>query len=664
MAAASDAGLSPLRGAEGPLWAPDSDRASATQLTAFAQLVTVRWRQSVADYPVLHAWSVEHPDQFWRAVRDHADLAGDWDGPVIEPAPEMWRTRFFPDAAVSYAENALRRDDDGTAIIAVDEQGRERSLSWHELRSLVARVQRALREQGVQPGDRVAAFLPNIPECVALMLACSGIGAVFSSCSPDFGVSAVVDRFGQIEPTVLVAIDGYHYDDTFHDCIGRVQEMRASLPSVRQVPIVQLDPDEWRGDAIDGAVPFTDWLGPDDAHELELQRLPFDHPLYILYSSGTTGAPKCIVHRAGGILLKHAAELRLQCDIRPDDRVVYFTTTGWMMWNWLASVLLCEATIVLYDGSPMARDGRMLWDVAETHRVTLFGTSARFLDASRRQGLRPHDTHDLSSVRTLTSTGSPLSPESFDYVYRDVKPDVHLASISGGTDLCGCLVAGDPTGPVWRGEIQRPGLGMAIEVFDGDGRPLGAGVRGELVCTAPFPSMPLGLWGDDDDRKLRSTYFDAFPGAWHQGDFAEWTEHGGMVIHGRSDATLNPGGVRLGTAEIYRAAESVDGVVESVAIGQEWDGDTRVVLFVVLDPGVELDDELTAAIKDRIRSETSPRHVPAKVLAVGELPRTRSGKVAELSVRDIVHGRDITNREALANPDSLDDYRDRAELRA
>ncbi len=647
-----------------PLWKPSRERAEATQLAVFQRQVAEKWGAQASDYPTLHEWSVEHPDRFWTSVWDHAGLVGERGDVALEPGAEWWQTRFFPDASVSYAENLLARDDDAVAVVAVDETGSPRTLSWHELRVLVARIQHGLVEAGVEPGDRVAAWLPNIPECLALMLAVSGLGAIFSSCSPDFGATAVVDRFGQIAPTVLVAIDGYRYDGKHHDCMSRLREVRAQLPSVRSVPVVQLDPTApWQGDDIESARPFADWLGPENLTTPEFRRLAFDHPLYVLYSSGTTGAPKCIVHRAGGILLKHAAELRLQCDIRRDDRVVYFTTTGWMMWNWLASVLGCGATVVLYDGSPMARDGTILFDIAADHALTLFGTSAKFVDASRQRELTPATTHDLGALRTITSTGSPLAPESFEYVYRHIKSDVHLASISGGTDLCGCLVAGDPTSPVWSGEIQRPALGLGIEVFDDHGQPLVPGERGELVCTTPFPSIPLGLWGDDDGRRLRATYFERFPGAWHQGDFAASTTHGGFVIHGRSDATLNPGGVRLGTAEIYRAAESVDGVLETLVIGQEWDGDTRIVLFAVLDPGVKLNDDMVRAIKTRIREQASPRHVPAKVVVVHDIPRTRSGKLAELSVRDIVHGRDVTNREALANPECLDEYRDLEVLR-
>jgi acetoacetyl-CoA synthetase len=635
------------------LWTPSPERVEASNLRAFAR---ASGDDSVATggYEALHRWSVAEPGRFWRAVWDWAGVVGEPGEAVVAPGGDMWRTRYFPDAELNFAENLLRRRDGTAAIEFAREDGARRHVTWAELHDLVSRLQQALVAADVAAGDRVAAFMPNVPEVYALMLAAASIGATFSSCSPDFGVRGVLDRFGQIEPTVLVGVDGYLYDGRRYETLNRLREIRTELPSVRRVPVLGVFDDAPDVGAIEDAVGWEQWLAPYEAAPVEFAALPFDHPLYVLYSSGTTGLPKCIVHRAGGILLKHLVEHRLQCDVRPGDRVLYFTTTGWMMWNWLASALASEATAVVYDGSPAYQRARVLWDLADELDVTLFGTSAKFLDSCRKLGLRPAETHSLAGVRTITSTGSPLSDEGFAYVYEHVKADVHLASISGGTDLCGCLVAGDPTGPVYAGEIQRPGLGMAIEVFDDAGRPLGPGEAGELVCTAPFPSMPLGLWDDPGDERFRATYFERFPGAWHQGDYAEWTEHGGMVIHGRSDATLNPGGVRIGTAEIYRQVETLDDVVESLVIGQEWEGDVRVVLFVVLRDGATLTDDLVAEIRSRIRTGASPRHVPARVLAVPDLPRTRSGKLTELAVRDVVHSRPVKNVEALANPEALE----------
>jgi len=650
--------------ATAPLWAPSAARAEASTLRRFADVASHLHDLDDFRYEAVHRWSVDHPDEFWSTVWHFTGVVGDAGERVVDPAPDLWRARYFPDARLNFAENLLRRHDDTPALLFAREDGARRTLTWVELHALVARVQRALRAAGVTAGDRVAAWMPNGPEVYALMLAAAGLGAVFSSCSPDFGTRGVLDRFGQIEPVVLVAVDGYHYDGRVFDCLERLREITADLPTVRAVVVhgyVDAAPDLA---GVPGAVAWDEWLGDEPAGAVELVPLPFDHPLYVLYSSGTTGLPKCIVHRAGGILLKHLVEHRLHCDVQPGDRVFYFTTTGWMMWNWLASGLASEATLVLYDGIPTADGGRVLWDLADELGITLFGTSAKFLDACRQLGLRPVDTHHLGTVRTITSTGSPLVPEGFEYVYDAIKRDVHLASISGGTDLCGCLVAGDPTGPVWAGEIQRPGLGMAIDVLDDAGNGLPPGEAGELVCTAPFPSMPLGFWDDPGDARYRAAYFERFPGIWHQGDFARWTEHGGVVIQGRSDATLNPGGVRIGTAEIYRQVEAIDVVVESLVIGQHWQDDVRVVLFVVLRAGSVLTEELVVEIRRRIRQGASPRHVPARVIAVTDLPRTRSGKLTELAVRDVVEGRPVKNAEALANPEALDQFRDLEELQS
>ena len=648
-----------------PQWAPSPARAAGTRLAEFARFVGERGAPGLDTYVDLHAWSVAEPVAFWAAVWDFCGVPGARrSARVVEPAEPFWRTRFFPDAALNVAEALLGAPTGDDAISFAREDGARRTLTRADLHALVAQVQQALVAAGVGPGDRVAAWMPNAPETYALMLAAASLGAVFTSTSPDFGVEGVVDRFGQVAPTVLVAADAYLYAGKRFDCLDRLQEIRERLPSVATVIVLEYVDEMPDVGRVRDAVAWRDWLAPHPVRAVEFTPLPFDHPWYVLFSSGTTGAPKCIVHRAGGVLLKHLSEQQLQCDVRAGDRVCYFTTAGWMMWNWLASVLASGATIVAYDGSPAHPGRTTLFDLADELGITLFGTSARFLDELRKHGVRPVDTHRLDSVRTVTSTGSPLLPEGFAYVYDAVKADVHLASISGGTDLCGCLVGGDPTGPVWSGEIQRPSLGLAVDVLGPDGAPRPPGAQGELVCRSAFPSIPLGFWDDPGDERFRATYFSRFPGCWHQGDYAEWTEHGGVVIHGRSDATLNPGGVRIGTAEISRQVEAVPGIADCLVIGQEWDGDTRVVLFVVMEDGRALTAELEAEIRQRVRTGASPRHVPAKIVAVADLPRTRSNKLSELAVRDVVHGRPVANTEALANPEALALFRDLEELRS
>ncbi len=512
-------------------------------------------------------------------------------------------------------------------------------------------MQQALRAAGVGVGDRVAAMLPNGPDAVALVLAVTSIGAIWSSCSPDFGERGVLDRFGQIEPKVFVTVDGYWYNGKPIRLLDKLKPIVDHLPSAKAIVIVDyLGEAEAVAKALPRGTTLTAFLQPFTAKPVTFERLPFDHPIYILFSSGTTGVPKCIVHGAGGTLLQHLKEHRLQCDLRPGERLFYFTTLGWMMWNWLISGLATGATLMLYDGSPFAPTPAALWDYAQDERITVFGTSAKYIDACFKAGVAPVRTHKLPALRMIASTGSPLAPESFEYVYRDIKADVHLASISGGTDIVSCFVLGDPTSPVWKGEIQAPGLGMAMDVYSSDGKPLAEG-KGELVCTVPFASMPVKFWNDPDGKKYRAAYFERFPGIWHHGDFAEWTSHGGMIIHGRSDATLNPGGVRIGTAEIYAAVEQIPEVIEAICIGQDWEGDVRIVLFVRLKDGVTLDDALREKIRRTIRGSLTPRHVPAKIVAVADIPRTRSGKITELAVRDVVHGKPVKNTEALANPE-------------
>ncbi|MPZ39441.1 MAG: acetoacetate--CoA ligase [Rhizobiales bacterium] len=646
-----------------PLWIPSADTAAASQVRAFMTEVDRRHGTRLSDYRDLHAWSVAHPDLFWSLVWDFCDVIGDKGERLVSDHGKMPGARFLPDAMLNFAENLLRRTDDQEAIVFRGEDKANSRMTFADLHAQVSRLQQALRAAGVGVGDRVAAMLPNGPDAVALVLAVTSIGAIWSSCSPDFGERGVLDRFGQIEPKVFVAVDGYWYNGKPIRLLDKLKPIVEQLPSAKPIVIADyLGEAQQVAQALPRAVTLTEFLNPFTAKPVTFERLPFDHPVYILFSSGTTGVPKCIVHGAGGTLLQHLKEHRLQCDLRQGERLFYFTTLGWMMWNWLISGLGTGATLMLYDGSPFAPTPNSLWDYAQDERINVFGTSAKYIDACSKAGLAPARSHDLSALRMITSTGSPLAPESFEYVYRDIKADVHLASISGGTDIVSCFVLGDPTSPVWKGEIQAPGLGMAMDVYSTDGKPLAEG-KGELVCTVPFASMPVKFWNDPDGKKYRAAYFERFPGIWHHGDFAEWTPHGGMIIHGRSDATLNPGGVRIGTAEIYAQVEQIPEVVEAICIGQDWDGDVRIVLFVRLKEGVTLDDALREKIRRTIRGGLSPRHVPAKIVAVADIPRTRSGKITELAVRDVVHGRAVKNTEALANPEALALYKDLAELR-
>ena len=631
-----------------PLWTPSPERAAATNLARFARTV------GIEGYDALHRWSVSQSEAFWPAIWRFSGLAGE-PGRPVDGDGTFAGTRFFPDESLNVAEvilDGLGAAPDAPMYVVVDERGARSEMSRAEVRSLVGAVAAALRAEGVGAGDRVAIWLPNIIEAQIVMLAAASIGAVFSSTSPDFGVAGVVDRFSQIAPTVLVAADGYSYGGKQVDCLERLADIRAALPSVRRtVVIAYLDPDP---SLTDGVCGWNEWIAAHFSTPPDFEPRPFDHPWYVLFSSGTTGVPKCIIHRTGGVLVQHLKEHQLHCDIRPGDRVMYFTTAGWMMWNWLATVPASGATAVLYDGSPFHPSPSALFDVVQSEALTFLGVGAKFIDSCRKEGLSPGRSHDLSSLRTIASTGSPLSIESFEWVYSEVASDVHLASISGGTDLCGCFVGGDPTSPVWAGEIQRPALGMAVTVWGEDGRPTAVDERGELVCVEPFPSMPLGFWGDPDGARYHAAYYERFAGVWAQGDFASWTKHGGMVIHGRSDTTLNPGGVRIGTAEIYRQVERSPEVLESLVFGQEWEGDTRIVLLVRLADGVELTEELAGAIRRQIRDGCTPRHVPARIAAVDDLPRTRSGKLAELAVSDIVNGREVRNTTALANPETLE----------
>jgi acetoacetyl-CoA synthetase len=648
------------------LWQPGERAIEEAQVTQFARQVIRKRRLDLNSYPDFYGWSIENPAEFWSDVWDFCGIVASRKGAtVLVDGDKMPGAKWFPEARLNIAENLLRRGDRGDAFVLWDEGGLRRRLSYSELTSEVSRAAQALKGLGLRSGDRVAAFIPNIPEAGMLALAALSQGIVWCSCSPDFGVEGVLDRFGQIEPKVLFCADGYSYNGETHDSLERVRALVEALPSVRKVVVVpHLDPQvEVRH--VPKAVTLPEWLRRYQPEDIEFAQLPFDHPVFILFTSGTTGKPKCIVHGAGGTLLQSLKIFKLQFDVRPGDRFFYFCTTNWVIWNLLFLGLAAEASVMLYDGSPFARNGKVLFDYAERERCTHFGTSAKFVDACAKRGLRPRDTHELAALRMVISTGSPLAPESFDYVYDAWKSDVCLASISGGTDIMGAFADASPVLPVYRGELQCRSLGMAVEVFDEDGNAL-IGQKGELVCTRPFPSMPLGFWGDRGHERYHAAYFARYPNVWCHGDWCELTERGTMIIYGRSDATLNPGGVRIGTAEIYRVVERVDEVEESVAIGQQWPPDnptdTRVVLFVKLRAGYELDEHLETRIRTEIRRHASPRHVPARIVQVPDIPRTKNGKVVELAVKSVVHGMPVAHTDALANPEALEYFKDLAEL--
>ena len=652
------------------LWTPTPERVRDATITRFMRAIEERHGVEFGDYAALHQWSIDNVEAFWRDMWWFCGVVGD--GPAkraVVDRDAMPGARYFPDASICFAENLLKHSlsldsqaADTDALVFRGEDRVERRVSHRMLLERVSQAQQAFVAAGIEAGDRICAVLPNMPEAVIGMLAASSLGATWSSCSPDFGAQGIVDRFGQIEPKILIACDGYYYNGKTLPILDKIAEVKERIPSIERLLVVSYVGTEQK--SVEGSFEWNAFLDAHPAKAPTFLRTPFNHPLYILFSSGTTGVPKCIVHGQGGVLLQHLKEQQLHCDINPGDRLFYFTTCGWMMWNWLVSGLASGATLLLYDGSPFLGSGRVLWELAEAERMTHFGTSAKYIDALKKSGLKPIDGFDLSSVRTVMSTGSPLAPESFSFVYEGIKKDVCLSSMSGGTDLCASFVGGNPLLPVYRGEIQCKLLGMAVAAFDDDGKPIpeGSGQRGELVCTKSFPSMPIGFWDDPGDIKYRAAYYDQFPGVWCHGDYIEITAHGGAVIYGRSDAVLNPGGVRIGTAEIYRQVEQLDEVIESLVIGQDWDHDVRVVLFVRLRDGVSLDDALTTKIKQHIRNNTTPRHVPAKVLQVADIPRTKSNKIVELAVRNVVHGRPVKNVEALANPEALELYRDRPEL--
>ena len=644
-----------------PLWSPSEAQVAKSNLTAFMQEVQRSFGVPAQDYAALWEWSVRRPDQFWPAVWTFCDVRAHrpWNEVLVD-SDRMPGAKWFRGARLNFAENLLRHRDERPAIVFWNEEGRQRSSTYAELYQHVARVSAVLRDWDIGPGDRIAALMPNIPETVVAMLAAASVGATFSSCSPDFGVTGVLDRFGQIEPRVMFVADRYKYGGKWFPLRQRTQQILEQMPTVRHIVEVPYDAGDISSDALAGAHRYQEMLERDD-EECQFTALPFDHPLYVLYSSGTTGVPKCIVHGAGGTLLQHQKEHVLHTDLTRSDRLFYFTTCGWMMWNWLVSALATGATIVLYDGAPTYPHPGVLFDMADAEGITVFGTSAKYLAAIEKAGVTPAKTHHLGPLRAILSTGSPLSAEGFDFVYEKIKGDLCLASISGGTDIVSCFALGNPIGPVWRGELQVLGLGMDVAVLDEQGTSV-VGHKGELVCRSTFPCMPVGFWNDPNGEKYRAAYFERFENVWCHGDYAELTDHGGMIIYGRSDAVLNPGGVRIGTAEIYRPVEQLPEVVESLVVGQDWNDDVRLVLFVRLRDDLSLDIGLIDRIKNQIRSHASPRHVPAKVIQITDVPRTRSGKIVELAVRDVIHGRPVQRLDALANPEALDQFRDLPEL--
>ncbi|MGF6113176.1 acetoacetate--CoA ligase [Pseudomonas frederiksbergensis] len=646
------------------LWQPSAQRIGKTRMEAFRRFINQRHHLKIDDYPALHQWSIDQREAFWQAIVDCFDIRfHDQPDEVLREGPHMPSAEWFPGATLNFAEHLLRRRDDAVAVVAVAENGQREQLTWAELASHVAGFQNSLQAAGVGLGDRVAACMPNTWQTLVAMLATTSLGAIWSCSSPDFGTQGVIDRFGQIEPKVLITCAGYRYAGKDIDQRAKVNEILERLPTLEQLIVVPYARPQTHIDEFHTQANVTLW---DDFYDIggepDFVPVPFAHPLYILYSSGTTGVPKCIIHSTGGVLLQHAKEHGLHGDLGAGSRLFYYTTCGWMMWNWLVSALAVGSAVVLYDGSPFHPGPERLIDLIDDERINVFGTSPKFLATLESSGLKPRQSHDLGSLQTLLCTGSALSPQSYDFVYRDVKADVCLASMSGGTDIVSCFVNGNPLSPVRRGEIMGKSLGMAVEVWNDEGRPVIC-EKGELVCTRHFPAMPVGLWHDPDGEKLRKSYFSLFPGVWAQGDYAEQLHHGAMMIHGRSDAVLNPGGVRIGTAEIYRQVEKVPQVLDSVAIGQQWQDDVRVVLFVRLKDGVTLDETLQQQIRQVIRANTTPRHVPAKIVAVTDIPRTISGKVVELAVRNVVHGQAVKNTDALANPEALEQFRDRPELK-
>jgi len=646
------------------LWSPSRERIASANMTRFIEFVNRRRACRFHSYDELYRWSIENIPDFWADMWEFGDIRASrhYDA-VVDDLGKMPGAAWFNGARLNFAENLLRYRDDRIALLFRSEGKDTVRVTYAELYDRTAKLARSLRETGVGPGDRVAGYLPNMPETVIAMLATTSIGAVWSSCSPDFGIRGVLDRFGQIRPKVLFTADGYTYSGKRIDSLTRVRAIAAELPDIRQIVVVPFLNPKPDIAGLANAVRYGDFATRQQGLELAFEQVPAEHPVYIMYSSGTTGPPKCMVQSVGGILINHLKELILHTDLQREDTIFYFTTCGWMMWNWLVSSLAVGATVLLYDGSPVYPEPGALWRLAQDEKITIFGTSARYLALQEKQRVRPGRDHDLSALRTILSTGSPLSPESFRYVYREISRDVQLASISGGTDLNGCFALGNPIGPVHEGELQCRGLGMKVEAFDADGRPV-INRKGELVCTAPFPSMPIYFWDDPDGTKYRKAYFSVYPGVWAHGDYILITPSGGLIIFGRSDATLNPGGVRIGTTEIYRLLEAIPEIADSLAVGQRWENDERVILFVRMAAGVELTAELKEKIRLTIRENISPHHVPARIIRVADIPYTINMKKVELAVRNVIHGEPVLNRDALANPEALELYRDLEELRS
>ncbi|MAH05691.1 MAG: acetoacetate--CoA ligase [Alphaproteobacteria bacterium] len=647
-----------------PLWSPSQSAVENSNMFKFKTYLEKKYNVTLPDYPSFYFWSIEHAEDFWSEYWDYAGLIGDKGNVVIANKDQIEQAKFFPEARINYAENMLKRRDEAPAIIFKTEQGPERTDSFADVYAAVSKIRQAMVNEGVEKGDRIAAYMPNMPETIYVALAAASLGAIFSSASPDFGAGGVIDRFGQTEPKLLFTVDHYYYGGKNLDQRTKLADILPALPSVQKTIIIPNVQDDLDTSALPNTVRYEDFIASYAVQDIAFTRVEFNHPLYIMFSSGTTGAPKCIVHGHGGTLIQHVKELSLHCDLKKGERIFYYTTCGWMMWNWLISGLAVDATVLLYDGSPFHEDGHILWDFTTRHKCNVFGTSAKYIEALKTNHIFPKDHYDLSDLRMITSTGSPLVHEGFDFVYDHIKSDVHLASIYGGTDvITASFGIGNPISPVYRGELQGSALGVDVQIFDDEGQPMAEGTgAGELVCVNAHPSMPVGFWNDPDGAKYHKAYFAEYENIWHHGDWVEKTINHGLIVHGRSDATLNPGGVRIGTAEIYRQVEKIEDVAESICVGQNWEGDVRVILFVVMKPGKTLDEDLIKQIRTQIRVGASPRHMPAKVIAVADIPRTRSGKITEIAVRDVIHGRKVKNVEALANPESLELYKDIAEL--